>query len=919
MGIVTRILVSNLSEATSVRLNGATEAYMDTPEGFRIPMSKDVEKLSNTNKIKVEGALRTSVDQTEVNNAILVDFFTPLTVDNRRKWLDVLVTVDEVPAAFTRMYVVAKNDNAGQWEVEFALPEDHWVELATQKKINTIDFGPYTLTKANVETSWDSPTYDGDYTPMIDDGPGWNDAYAFWPVDYGDWVDRRIPDQNTLDPVKMLAVEDLRPFVNYMYLLKRGFCEIGWTLGGRILETEYWRSTWAYLLKQEYYLGTAYDGLQYGKFGRIIGRTITADTVFGATLSDRYIYFTALEYVGSSGAELPFNGDPSKWMCGIQNPLPFKSKFKLSFKFQLEAHPIVVVDQSFIFNMQEIDPDDAQNETFTGQILSDPQDVSFIIEPSQTKFIAFDFTIELEPGQKAALSWLGNIGSFAGIIKKGMWFRCEPANDALTRNDVIDARTVLRDDISLMDELKSFVHFINGRVETDYTQRTVNVYPEKTTDVWGEVVAGFVRDDLPAEDISADIIASSVKTTFIRPDLKRYTRLSFANSSDDYIDSLVLTEPLHSRRILNGEDLPDEIDEIQNPIYEPTAEGQTTLLKRQLAITAASGTRLIASPYLPRMWDNSDGNRSFDIGPRLLVAFGEVRQINKNYLDDADKYVKIYWDSYSIPVTIFGYATTLRTWDLHQSGVTDPPEKDYNLIFGRAKNDLFVTNYIGLTNDNRGGAIIDLLQLVSMAQYNRYNFRALFSFPYEGRTIRIPMTAIRDFSPDIPTPVTYFASPVDTGCCDLPCSCRFTECDYYQDFGQYLRQDTLDDLNISSFKVDNVEQLSGPVSLGQLNMIDISGGVYVTNLVDTLNAIEVPYFFFDYSTRVHDAKGLRFFKIKRPACQTFEIIISDVGDEVYRYTESAQQEQWFAGSWGAIGYAPETFTAPDNCVTTVEY
>lgn len=84
MGIVTRILVRNLSEATSVRLNGATEVYMDIPEAFRIPMSKDVEKLSNANKIKIEGALRTSVDQTEVNNAVLVDFFTPLTVDNRR-------------------------------------------------------------------------------------------------------------------------------------------------------------------------------------------------------------------------------------------------------------------------------------------------------------------------------------------------------------------------------------------------------------------------------------------------------------------------------------------------------------------------------------------------------------------------------------------------------------------------------------------------------------------------------------------------------------------------------------------------------------------------------------------------------------------------------------------------------------------
>ena len=43
------------------------------------------------------------------------------------------------------------------------------------------------------------------------------------------------------------------------------------------------------------------------------------------------------------------------------------------------------------------------------------------------------------------------------------------------------------------------------------------------------------------------------------------------------------------------------------------------------------------------------------------------------------------------------------------------------------------------------------------------------------------------------------------------------------------------------------------------------------------------------------------------------------GDPVYRYTHNAQQEQWFAGSWGAIGYGGTTYTAPDNCTTTIEY
>jgi hypothetical protein len=898
MGIVTRILVRNLSEATSVRLNGATEVYMDTPEAFRIPMSKDVEKLSNANKIKIEGALRTSVDQTEVNNAVLVDFFTPLTVDNRRKWLDVLVTVDEIPTSFSRMYVVAKNDDAGQWEVEFAFPEDHWVELATQKKINTIDFGAYFLTKGNILSTWAAPKYEGDFTPTTEDGTGWNGAY-WWPiVDYGNWVDQLIPLQNTTAPVKILAVEDLRPFVNYVYLLKRGFCEIGYTLGGLIFQTEWALRLWVYLLKEQYYDGSnEYGaGFEYGRNGRVVGRLLDADETLNT--ASEPITFDTVEFSLGTNA-LQYQGG-SQWLAGIKNNFPFSAKFRFQFQFHLQNGHAAATKAGFVI----AEVTGATNDDFTGLFFSTP--VEFDIGAGTTDFISFEETVTLEPGQKGFLRYLYGIKP-GDKIKKGFSFRVDPVNESLSRFDYIDVRTIMRDDLNLMDALKAFVHLIKGRIETDYATKTVNVYPERTSDVYTERVAGFIQDDEPAENVGPFVLPDSIKLQFIRPNMKRYTRLSFADAADTYIDSLNLLEPLHSRKINNGNDLPDEVDELQNPVFEPTAEGQPVDLKK-------AGRS--PSPYLPRLWDNTDLQRSFNIGPRIVYAFDPSEQINPEPVGTFDTRAEIYFDGYEEAdrITEFGYATQVRTWEL------DPtPTLDGSVIFGRKAYDLFSNFYLGLTNDNRGGVVVDLLQLVSMAQYNQYNFRRLFSFQYEGRSLRLPMTGIRDFSPDIPTPVTYFGSPVETGCCDLPCSCRFTECDYYQDFGVFMRQTTLDSLNISSFKVDNIEQLAAPVEFGQMNIISIGGKQYVTNLVDTLNSIEVPYFFFDYSTRAHAAKGLRFFKIKRPACQTFEIIISDVGDEVYKYTESEQAEQWFAGSWGAIGYVPETFTAPDNCVTTVEY
>jgi len=64
---------------------------------------------------------------------------------------------------------------------------------------------------------------------------------------------------------------------------------------------------------------------------------------------------------------------------------------------------------------------------------------------------------------------------------------------------------------------------------------------------------------------------------------------------------------------------------------------------------------------------------------------------------------------------------------------------------------------------------------------------------------------------------------------------------------------------------------------------------------------------------------LRFFKIKRPACQAFEIIIEQSGSEVYRYTQDIQEQKWFGASFEPFGYGAEEYGEPENCVNTIEY
>lgn len=211
---------------------------------------------------------------------------------------------------------------------------------------------------------------------------------------------------------------------------------------------------------------------------------------------------------------------------------------------------------------------------------------------------------------------------------------------------------------------------------------------------------------------------------------------------------------------------------------------------------------------------------------------------------------------------------------------------------------------------------------MSATNYNTWDFRTPFFFFYNGRPVKALAEGIRDFAPalNIPTPMRFLVEPSDTQCCDLPCSCRFKECNYYQDFGQYITQDTLDALSITSFKVNGVEQLISAVDFGIINVVEVGGRHYVTNLVDALASIGVDYFTFSYSTKEYaDKPDGRYFKIKWPSCWSFEIIISDGEAQVYRYRDFDMAQQWFDATWEAMGYSGNPVSEPQDCVITNEY
>jgi hypothetical protein len=267
----------------------------------------------------------------------------------------------------------------------------------------------------------------------------------------------------------------------------------------------------------------------------------------------------------------------------------------------------------------------------------------------------------------------------------------------------------------------------------------------------------------------------------------------------------------------------------------------------------------------------------------------------------------------------FGYASHLPTlgWVAGEE-----PEIDARLIYGSKPDDLYVKFYLDTLSIQKTGFSVNALALITGPEYSEWNFRKKFIHTIGGKPVVMMGQRIRDFAAalDIPTPIDFVVDAPNTTCCDLPCSCRFTECDYYQDFGQYMNQSTLDELSITSFKVNNIEQLLAPVDFGVLKVVEFNGRQFVMNMVEALEACGVDYFDYRPSTAVYSGKpDARFFKIKRPTCWTFEIIISDADGEVYKYTESTQFQKWFGSDWEPFGYGGDPIDEPLNCQITVEY
>ena len=878
MAASNRVKIEARVSEEGTRILGTNWVAIDLEKDFSPRFSKDVNTLSDVNLLITDGMLNFAVPRSKTNDIVFMASSSPVITDNKDTGVECRVSVDGRQYPFDRIWV--KNKLANRWEIEVRRSPNHWLELASKKKLNTVDIGTELL-----DNTVRDNLYDQSFVPG---GP-----IARWlPCDYGNFVDLAEPANFTDPPVKGIYYEDLRPWICVPEFLRIGFCELGWTLQGLILETRWSRAIFAYLLSREYYTQSK------GGNHIVIGLNTTG---FGPnSIIFSPILFNSLQYDPGANS-VPFG---PVYAGAIWNSLPYKAKYRFYFIGFLTN--TTGADASIGVSIADFD---LTTGAPTGVLYWVDE---FFFEPNETRLITIEQFVDVEPDTRASFV----AGPSTAIdFDPGFRIIIEPGQKSLVRGDVVELGRLINAEYFLLDLFKGYIHMIGGRIETDIENKIVSVYSYKYTDAYGDPAEGFIKDDEVPIDLDGMVICDSEQLGRIRNKLPRYTRLAFADSTDTYVSEFVKPqEPLFSRKILNGEDLQDTVNELKNPFFEPTWEAQPQILKQE----KNTAGRYHPTPYMPVLHDNTEGNRSFAIGPRVLFFYGGVQQLDPS----SGLACKVYLEDAAIPglpTGNFGYGAHLPT--LGWLPGTEP-DVDAKLVYGSHQDDLYVKFYLDTLSIQKAGFDLNMLVLLSGTNFSAWDFRTKFRYTMAGKPVVMFGQRIRDFAAalDIATPMDFVIEAPNTTCCDLPCGCRFQECDYYQDFGQYMTQETLDSLSITSFKVNQIEQLVGPVDFGILRIVEFNGLQFCMNMVDGLNSAGVDYFTFRPSSQVYAPKSdARFFKIKRPACWTFEIIISDADGEVYKYTEATQQQKWFDADWAPFGYSETPVGDPNNCAFSNEY
>lgn len=677
--------------------------------------SKSVEELSKFDKITGDAVLGLSIPASPKNKRILKNFDLENSIDFDYTQA-IPVTAFEGGVTLPQNRLVVKKIKEG-YEIELRDPETFWREGIKNCKVCDLTWPDATYITATLVTSWMfvdvwAPPYDPYYWATIDFGGKFNS-------------DR-------------ISTEDHRPLINYLYTLQQGFCKLGYVFRSPVLESDFGRRLYMYILKKTNFWSDVVDPANFGEdIGNNIQKTVNQDIAPTATFPVTVEFDNVL------------SGDASNFI-GIGD------------YYELNAYPndniLVEICTSLI--MQSVNTLDSNQIRFGIEVKDDSGNIT-LQEESGLFFVNLPSTYELcvkthiGKGYQVRIQITEHLSGTDIRVVAGSTFSVTPCVQRPYNGDTFLVSQAIDCDYTIEDILKGGASALGLQFVTDQLKKEVWAYiPFKENLPDGSPTEGFGFDPGYAKDWRGKIKCKS-KAIDVNKNFKdRYLNIAWNDSGDAYIETFDLPadEPFLSRTIDLGADkgLNNAVEKRENPFFEPTAQ-----------VEFAQNN---SWPIVPAMWDNTDyydlintgegqENESFDIGPRLVLAYGATTSPNGNFpLNDTT-------------TSEYGHAGMYPGFT---SGGNDPYND--NLDFrDRATSPFNLYDFAHRKKILQQMSLpVEYIVYLSNKDYNNLEF---FRFPYilnyNGKVFQAYAKLIKDFQPckwQIGTPVEFSPIYIEIDC-----------------------------------------------------------------------------------------------------------------------------------------------------------
>ena len=538
---------------------------LDLGENFTFALTKAATEGNEVNAIKREGTSSFSVPITDKNVWILRKWLFPN--NHAKDFSRIRVHAFDGPhvLAEDRLDVLQVNFSDNTIEIGlFESPENGVADGANSLLINTIDFGTFELTEANLETNWTEALWEDGVT-----------ADFYFPlIHYGNF----IVDQYAV------SVEDFRPLLSIPATLKRGFCAIGWAFDTPLMQTEWFRRLWWYGLGKEYFRHS-----DWGRLARVdVQYSAQVETTGGPPVDYPFAFDTENEDIGNAHA-----------ISGGQ------SEFTKIQSGNLRYHIFGQIDNFIPF-------DHTINITIATEFEPAWKVYQFAFVGGEVKDIDIEFTEEIYVGGIVKISMQSSV---AMRINAGFRVTIEPREAYYYKGDIIAIQESIDAHYTFLQFLQGLLHF-GFRFDINHGTKTVTMYATEQANIFGEgVIEGYYRPAYDAEDLTGITQHKSGVLSFPKEDTPEALIIGFRKSTDKYIESLEIPEddPIYSKRLEFPTGTKDLIEYSENPFFEPTGNYQWFGVNAPQINT-------------PAMWDNAGALRSFEIAPRILYAAGRIEQ-----------------------------------------------------------------------------------------------------------------------------------------------------------------------------------------------------------------------------------------------------------------------------------------------------